>query len=188
MATVSVKNPRKRRVAIAGLAVNSRVDKCRSPDRLARPTSSQAGTRPGFDAPTLGRTIVVRIYHIRRAEGHDTRPPNAHGSLGNYLRQDSPSGLRSADAGEIGSCAQLIAASPKTLKPINSPALREGETAKQGTLHNVHQKSENDAPQSAPATTQKGRGANPRHGEDAGDRCVGNGGRRQANDSVETTK
>ena len=78
------------------------------------------------------------IYPARG--GHNTRPLNAHGSLGNYLRQESPFGLSSGDAAEIGSCAQLMIASRRTLKPMNSRALAEGKAAKQGGFHQVYQK------------------------------------------------
>ncbi len=45
------------------------------------------------------------------------------------------------------------------MKPKGSLALGEGKAAKQWDFHKVHQKSEMAAPPSAPATTQKGRGA-----------------------------
>ena len=38
--------------------------------------------------------MAVLLYPARKA--HDTRPLNAHGSLGNYLRQERPFGLGSA--------------------------------------------------------------------------------------------
>ena len=100
---------------MSGLPMGSRGRRGREPE----PGRALTRQRPvgTLDRP---RRYGRATYPARKV--HDTRPLNAHGSLGNYLRQESPFELGSAGAAEIASCARLMNASTKMLKPETSPA------------------------------------------------------------------
>ncbi len=69
--------------------------------RGRQPKPDQALTRQR-SVGTVGHPGRGRAIHPARG-GHHTRPLNARGSLGNYLRKESPFGLSSAGAAEVGS-------------------------------------------------------------------------------------